>query len=69
MDISSSITKESFDYVRGLLNRLARPIALARRQGGAEGASIKNLNSFISDQIMQALGAVSYTHLTLPTKA
>ena len=58
MGTSYSITKESFDYVRDLLNRLARPIALARRQGGAEGASIKNLNSFISDQIMQALGEV-----------
>ena len=58
MGTSYSITKESFDYVRGLLNRLARPIALARRQGGAEGASIKNLNGFISDQIMQALGEV-----------
>ena len=58
MGISSSITKESFDYVRGLLNRLARPIALAHRQGGAERASIKNLNRFISDQIVQALGEV-----------
>ena len=58
MGTSYSITKESFDYVRGLLNRLARPIALAHRQGGAERASIKNLNRFISDQIVQALGEV-----------
>jgi len=58
MGISSSITKESFDYVRGLLNRLARPIALARHQGRAGEPSIKNLNCFISNQIVQALGEV-----------
>ena len=58
MGISSSITKESFDYVRGLLNRLVRPIVLAHGQGGAERASIKNLNRFISDQIVQTLGEV-----------
>ena len=56
MTIPSFISRESSEYVRGLINRLRRPIERARQLGGVRKASITNLNSFISDQIVRALG-------------
>lgn len=38
-----------------LVQRLARPIAFASRDGGAHVSSIKNLGPFISHQVVQAL--------------
>lgn len=45
-------------YLQGLISRLTRPIELARQLGGVRKASIKNLDGFISDQIVRALGEV-----------
>ncbi|MDA1303526.1 MAG: ATP-dependent DNA helicase RecG [Nitrospirae bacterium] len=45
-------------YLEGLISRLTRPIELARQLGGVRKASIKNLDGFISDQIVRALGDV-----------
>lgn len=58
MAILPSIGSESLEYLQGLIHRLTRPIELAHQRGGAQKASIKNLDSFISDQIVRALGAV-----------
>jgi ATP-dependent DNA helicase RecG len=58
MAISSLIAPESIEYLRGLLARLTRPIELAHRQGGAQKAKIQNLESFISGQVVRALGEV-----------
>lgn len=55
MAISSS---NAVEYLQGLIQRLKRPIELAHQRGGAQKASIKNLDGYISDQIVRALGAV-----------
>ncbi len=56
MAISSSMTEKSLEYLHGLIQRLTRPIELAHQRGGARKACIKNLDGFISDQIVRALG-------------
>lgn len=58
MTIQSFLAGESTEYVKGLLKRLRRPIELAHQQGGIQKASIKNLNSFVSEQVVRALGEI-----------
>ncbi|MDT7042633.1 ATP-dependent DNA helicase RecG [Candidatus Nitronereus thalassa] len=60
MPTSPLIGREPLEYLRGLLARLNRPIELAHRQGGAKKAKIKNLETFITGQIVQALGEVVF---------
>lgn len=52
------MTNKTAQHVQGLIARLMRPIELARRQGGVQRASIKNLDGFISDQIVRTLGEI-----------
>ena len=45
----------SVEALHQLVQRLARPIAFASRDGGAHLSSVKNLGSFVSHQVVQAL--------------
>ena len=54
----TNLSSNPFGYLQGLISRLSRPIELARQLGGVRKASIKNLDGFISDQIVRALGEV-----------
>ncbi|HMU55801.1 MAG TPA: hypothetical protein PKA61_12395, partial [Nitrospira sp.] len=42
------------------LDRLARPIEFATRDAGARLSMIKNLDSFVTEQVMQTLSRQSY---------
>ena len=51
---------QSIEHLQQVLERLARPIEFASRNKGTSLPSIKNLGSFISNQVIQALGEMVY---------
>ena len=54
-------------YIEGKFKQLLATIDLAKRHGGWGGEAVNGDTNFVPLVVMPDTGAVSYTHLTLPT--